>query len=151
MGLRASASFTRPNNTTAYADHDLVANDATAGSVVVPSVNFGGVGGYLRRARLLTSNPTITNGSFLLWLLSATSTVANGDNGALGGVAAAKVLDHRAITLSGAIASVGGFGQVAIPAGEVWLTGEVFLLLQAKAAYTPAAQEVFTIDLEIER
>ena len=35
MGVyRSTASFIRPDNTTAYADNDLIANHATAGSVV---------------------------------------------------------------------------------------------------------------------
>ena len=83
-----SSVLTRPNNTTAYAQNDLIASSTTAGSIVVPS--FGvpvsqAQAVFLRRARLLTnkgSGMTSFQGHVDLW--SAAPTFPNGDNGAYG-------------------------------------------------------------------
>jgi hypothetical protein len=81
-----SASFMRPNDTTAYASGDLVANSTTAGSVVPMSFPLGGnsMPGTTRvaRVRLSKSGTTATNASFRVHLYGASPVVANGDNGA---------------------------------------------------------------------
>ena len=77
-------SFTRPANTTQYADGDLVANSATAGSVTPLKFSMNGLGraGVIRRARISKTTNTATAATFLIHLFDAEPTVANGDNGA---------------------------------------------------------------------
>src|SRR3990167_10330731 len=80
-------TITRPADTTVYADQDLVANSATAGSVtpftfsgVVRNVGYRAI---VRRVGLLASQVLLANGTFRLHLFTALPTVTNGDNGAL--------------------------------------------------------------------
>jgi hypothetical protein len=81
-----SASFTRPADTTAYADGDLVANSTTAGSVTAMSftdfIDPNQRSGCVRRARIHKSGTGVTNSSFRLHLFSASPGVAGGDNAA---------------------------------------------------------------------
>jgi hypothetical protein len=92
MPMTSSASFTRPANTTAYADGDLVANSATAASVVPLTFTTSRVVGQgtIARVRLYKSNPSATNANFTLHLFTSDPGVpTNGDNGALGIASAA--------------------------------------------------------------
>src|SRR5436305_14342879 len=97
-----SASFTRPNDTTAYASGDLVANSTTAGSVAplaFPLGNSYGVGQFrMVRARLTKSGTGVTNASFRVHLYGAQPTPANGDNGAWSTDQAANWLGNIDIT-----------------------------------------------------
>ena len=69
-----SASFTRPNDTTAYASGDLVANSTTAGSVVPLQIDLGNVAAVghgitrITRARLTKSGTSPTNANFRIHL-----------------------------------------------------------------------------------
>lgn len=82
-----SSVLTRPANTTAYVQNDLIASNVTAGSVVVPSFDLKWgteaemveiVGGRLLTN--LTTGFTTFQGHIDLW--SAAPTFTNGDNGA---------------------------------------------------------------------
>jgi hypothetical protein len=81
-----SASFTRPNDTTAYSANDLVANLTTAGSVDPLAIPVGGYSGMINlrlvRARLTKSGTSATNANFRIHLYSQSPTCANGDNAA---------------------------------------------------------------------
>src|ERR1043166_3581382 len=83
-----SASFTRPNDTTAYASGDLVATSTTAGSVVPLQIDLGNVAAVghgitrIPRARLTKSGTSPTNANFRIHLYEAAPTPQNGDNGA---------------------------------------------------------------------
>jgi hypothetical protein len=81
-----SASFTRPNDTTAYAVGDLVANATTAGAVLPLQIGLGNQfpNGMTRltRARLVKSGTGVANASFRVHLYETPPTPANGDNGA---------------------------------------------------------------------
>ena len=153
--LSSRASFTRPDDTDAYTANDLVAND-TDDTLVAPmtfrSNQVGGRGGMLRRAILRKSGTGTTNADFTLLLYSAEPTPTNGDNGAYETDEADSFLGAIDITVDTAF-SDGAVG-IAIPnvGSEINVPGEVDIvygLLKAAAAYTPAAQEVFTVDLEI--
>jgi hypothetical protein len=81
----ASANFTTPSGTTAYASGDLIANSGTAGSVTplsftVCRVNDGTV--MIRRARIMTTDSGFAGKQVILKLYKSSPTVANGDNGA---------------------------------------------------------------------
>lgn len=149
-----TATFTRPNDTTAYAANDLVANNTTAASVAALSLSFGDLSGSLRRIRLTTSNATITNGSFLIWLFGAdpSGAVTNGDNGALAGLSFStyQLLGAPiALSLSGAMGGVGGVGATVLDRGVLDLPKTSYALIQATAAYVPAANETFSLRAEL--
>ncbi|WP_315731654.1 MULTISPECIES: hypothetical protein [unclassified Bradyrhizobium] len=152
-----SASFTRPNNTTAYASGQLVANSTTAGSVVPMSFVLGNqfpMGNFrLTRARLVKSGTTVTNATFRIMLYQAAApTVTNGDGGAYLSTGAANWLGNIDVTSMLAF-SDGAAGTGSFPAGsEAFIrctTGStVYALLMAQGAYAPAANEVFTLTIE---
>lgn len=147
-----TATFTRPNDTTAYAVGDLVANNTNAGSVspmafVIPDT---GRGILIRRAWLRKSGTGITSALFRLHLYKSTAIVcANGDNGAWSTDSVANYADALDITVDRAFTDgAAGFGLPVsgsdINVGQNALLG----LLEARGTYTPAAQEAFTIGLE---
>lgn len=157
-----SASFTRPADTNVYAAGDLVANSVTAGSVVPMAVPVGGQAGFinmrLTRVRLLKSGTTATNANFTVHFYSSpTITCANGDNGVFSTNQAANWLGSINVTSMQAFTDgCNGVGSFA-SGSEAFLkvsnaTGpsqqNVYCLLQAQAAYTPASAEVFTLILE---
>lgn len=154
MASTASASFTRPADTTAYASGDLVANSTTAGSVAAMGFqsNLAGGSGKIVRVRLRKSDASVTNSAFRLHLYStSTITAANGDNGAWSTNAAASYLGFIDVTADRAFTD-GAFGQSAAVALVYSLAsgGRLYGLLEARGAYTPASAEVFTVTLEIE-
>jgi len=152
-----TASFPRPADTTAYASGDLVANSTTAGSVVPMTLTLGNISATaqfrLTRVRISKSGTTATNASFRLHLYQSTSpTVANGDNGAWSTDQAANYLGPVDVTSMFAFTD-GCTGVGAATAGSEFLIrtaskGVVYGLLEARAAYTPASAEVFTVTLE---
>jgi hypothetical protein len=151
-----SQSFTRPNNTTAYASGQLVANSVTAGAVVPMAFTVGGnsMPGQFRlsRIRLFKSGTVTTNAQFRLHLYSASPTVANGDGGTWSTSGAAGYLG--AIDVTGMKAFTDGCADVGDDAaGAEHLIrlagGAIFYgLLEARAAYTPLANEQLTVTLE---
>ena len=151
-----SASFTRPNNTTAYASGQLVANAVTAGSVVPMAFGVGGnsMPGATRITRVrLSKNGTVsTNASFRVHLYGASPTLANGDGGVWTSNQAANYLGS--IDVASMKAFTDGCCDVgAAAAGSEFLlrlpaATTIYALLEARAAYAPAANEVFTLTLE---
>jgi hypothetical protein len=151
-----SANFTRPNDTTAYASGDLVANSTTAGSVsamtfTVARVSSGSV--MLRRCRFQKSGTSVNNASFRVHLFaSAPGTVTNGDNGAFSVSGAADYLGAFDVTVDRAFTDGAlGFGNpvVGFEIGIKLSSGTTIRgLIEARAAYTPVAQEVFTVGFD---
>lgn len=157
--IESSANFTRPDNTTAYAVADLVANSATAGSVVPMSFVFksadkvAGQSIFIRRARVFSTDTSVTSASYRLHLYTSLPVPVNGDNAAFstpktGYVGALDVTLDRTF-------SDGSFG-VALPMSgselNIISTSEtIYGLLEARAAKTPDALEVITITLEAHR
>jgi hypothetical protein len=152
-----TANFTRPSDTTAYASGDLVANSTTAGSVVAMTLTIARVAAgsaMLRRLKLHKSGTSVTNASFRVHLFRADpSTVTNGDNGAfsVSGVAdylgAWDVIVDRAFTDGAAGFGVPLYGSeqtIKLESGT-----DVFALIEARSAYTPASAEVFTITADV--
>lgn len=150
-----SSSITRPANTTAYAQNNLVASSVTAGSVVVPSFSAASSGGAIPRVRLSTNKTSGWDAAVIrvrLW--SAAPTYTNGDGGAYavatGGAGLLAVFD---VTL----AQFGdGAAGIAAPnngtAAWVKISGAaVFWDLQytSAAALTPASGQTFTLTAEL--
>jgi hypothetical protein len=152
-----SAGFTRPNDTTTYAAGDLVANSTAAGSVVPLQIDLGNVAAVghgvtrITRARLTKSGTSPTNANFRIHLYEAAATPQNGDNGAWSTDHAASWLGN--IDVPSMLAFTDGCtGTGSATAGsEMFLrlaSGSIFALVEAKAAYTPVANETFTLTLE---
>lgn len=143
-------TFTRPANTTQYAAGDLVANNATAGSVVALAFPFAGSGRMIRRAHILKSGTTVTDASYRLHLYSSAPVPVNGDNAAWS-TPGAGYLGGIDVTVD-TVFSDGAKGIGAPNAGsEINLisgVGTVYGLLEALDTYTPASAETFTVELE---
>lgn len=152
-------AFTRPNDTTAYAPGDLVANSTTAGSVtpiqLAGAVRAASGVSRLERVRVRKTGTSVTNAQFRVHFFSASPSVANGDNGAFtpssisSWIGSFDVVVDRAGS-DGAIGAgvpvIGSSLTFTIPSGTT-----VFALVEARAAYTPAAQEQFTVIAEVYR
>ena len=155
MPIKAlSASFTRPNDTTAYTSGDLVANSTTAGSVSPMSFALANPAAgqtTVKRVRLLKSGTTATNGAFRVHFYGASPTVANGDNGAWSSNKAANYYGSIDVTVvafsdgcaAAGAATAGAEVEVILSSGSTF-----YCLLEARGAYTPAAEEVFTLTVE---
>jgi len=155
-----TGTFTRPADTTAYASGDLVANSTTAGDVAAIelrgfSVNSQG-SCIIRRLKLAKSGTSITSAQFRVHLFrSDPATVTNGDNGAISVSGVADYLGAVDITIDRAFTDGAcGFGvpivgsefMVRMPGANSASTGQsIFALVEARAAYTPASAEVFTL------
>jgi hypothetical protein len=81
-----SSLLTRPADTNAYVQNDLIASSTTAGSIVVPSFKASrgpGNSFFIRKARLYTNKTSgMSTAQFLIEFWSAAPTLTNGDNGA---------------------------------------------------------------------
>ena len=150
--IEASASLTRPADTTAYASGDLIANSTTAGSVT-PLTFFIPYGRGLRLAKvnLKRSATSVTNASFRLHLYKDSPTVTNGDNSAWLSIEAG---------YQGSVDIVGtspAFSDAAKATGTYVVNSNyapfflftdadqfIYGLLEARGAYTPASAEIFT-------
>ena len=149
-------SFTRPANTTPYASGQLVANSATAGSIVpvpcsVARKNDGT--GVLQGLRLSKSGPSLTNAAFRVHLFKTAPTSSVGDAGTFAGAVtgvAALALGYYDITMDQSY-SDGAKGFVAIP-GKAFDAAagsqNIYALIEARGAYTPTSSETFTVALE---
>ena len=160
--VQVSASFTRPSDTTAYADVDLVANSTTAGSVTPMQFSFGvgnGRGLKILGGKIQKSDGTdVANATFTLHLFGSSPTVANGDNGALSTDTAARIGSIAFPIMLGYTDDARTQVAVGDQTGGInplhhYLrsTNSIYGLLEAKAAYTPASAEVFTVTLDVEQ
>lgn len=153
---RIVASFSRPADTTAYASGDLVANSTTAGSVVPMTFSVGrvsGGAGMIRRVRLRKTGTSTTNAAFRLHLYRTSPTPSNGDNGAWLTNQAANYIAAIDITVGMAFtdgASGNGVPNVGSEINFKLASGtDIYGLLEARGAYTPASGETFTIEIEV--
>lgn len=151
LGMVTGSTVTRPNDTTAYASGDLVANSTTAGSVTPISFTLAAGIYDILDASLLTLSTSTTNASFRLHLYtSSPAGIANGDNGAwstnkAGYVGALDITVDRAM-VDGAFGR--GLSLTQTPL-RLTSTGTVYGLLEARAAYTPTAQGTFIASLTV--
>lgn len=150
-----SNTITRPNDTTAYASGDLVANSTTAGSVTPFSFNLGFCRGVkLWRVSISKSSASVTNAAYRVHLFNDSPTVANGDNGAISATRSSYIgfvdVAAPATAFSDAYLGNGIFVNNSVAAPLFMYTdldGYVYGLLEARAAYTPTAQETYAISL----
>lgn len=154
----AASAFTRPSNTTAYASGDLVANSVTNTSVTPISLALARTEGgtvQIRRARLLKSQAGTTNAAFRVHFFTSSPTVTNGDNGAFEPAAHAGYVGSVDIPNANFVGfTAGAQGNGAPLVGqEITATAAsgskvIYALVEAKAAYTPASAETFTLTVE---
>lgn len=155
----SASAMTRPNDTTAYAVGDLVANSTTAGSVtaieLASAVRAAGGVSQVRRVRIRKSGTSTTSAQFRVHLFSASPGVANGDNGTFSPSTIANWIGSLDVNIDRA--GVDGAIGAGVPmvGGEVTFTiasgTSLYALLEARAAYTPSANETFTLIAEIYR
>lgn len=160
--IAPSYSFSRPANTTQYAQNELVANSATAGSVAPMRFSVEGLRGKGRvvRAVVFTDNEAVTTATFNLHLFSRAPVPTNGDNGAFAvstaeyfiGTVACDLATGAFVTTTdkakGFVITGGlGFDKLRDDQG-----GAIYGLLETAsgATYTPASGETFKVTLEIE-
>ena len=153
----ASDSYTRPANTTAYAQNDSVSDSASAPT----ALTFSAAGrspdfsGKIINAVLVDANGgASTPGDFKLWLFDAEPTPTN-DNAALS-VSDADALNAIGVITftahhAGAASIVYAADQTYLPIPFVNATGILYGLLQADNAYTPASAGVLTVKLIIDQ
>lgn len=152
-----SGNFTRPNDTTQYASGDLVANNTSAGSVAAVSITVARAAAgslMLRRLKLHKSGTSTTSASFRVHLYrpGVTITCANGDNGAFSTDQVANYIGAFDVTIDRAFTDGAAGMGLPVVGSDINLKlasgTTVQALVEARAAYTPAAQEIFTITLD---
>jgi hypothetical protein len=154
--LLSTAAMARVADTTQYASGDIVANSATAGSVVPIELKaplFAGGEGRINAVRLTKSSSSVTAAAFRVHFFRAAPTVTSGDNAALAisnGVAKG-YLGSVDVTIGQALGD-GAFGRAdaTIIFETVKPETKIYALIEARGAYTPASAESFKIELELE-
>jgi len=151
-------TFIRPNDTTAYAAGDLVANSTTAGSVtaltwVIPGGSKN-IGKIVQVTMSKSDGADVTNATFRVHFYNVTPLApANGDNGALAPVVTA--MDAGAyLGHSGTITHVLGGDSAGHANPSIPLTGltndTVYGLIEATAAYQGLGLETFSVQFVVE-
>lgn len=154
----ASASFTRPADTTQYASGDLIANSATNTAVAPLTWTVTPVPGgclSIRRVRIKKTDAGVTGCTIRVHLYTTnpcTTAPTNGDNGAWATKIAGYVGYFDVVVAN--VFNDGAAGAIAPPSGteEAIVLGgtqtTLYGLLEARGTYTPASAEVFTVELE---
>jgi hypothetical protein len=161
IGDVGSASFsanctvlTLPGTGGTYASGDLVANNATAGSVTPLSCVVGRYSGgpvTITKARLLTSTTGLSLGSFRVHAYTASPTVTNGNDGVFLSTASGHFCKID-VTLDVAFSDgAEGFGQPytgSTCTRVLSATQTVYVLVEARSAYAWTAAQTVTVTLE---
>ena len=154
----AQATLTRPANTTAYTANTIVANNATAGSVVpitlaVARSNDKTV--MIRRLRLKVNDTAWLNAVVRVHLYKDSPTFAVGDGGNwISGTTESTYIGYADIVLDRQFSDpfVKGFGVPAV--GSEWNvepsagTQNIFAVLETRSAVTPGSAKTFTLAAE---
>lgn len=159
--IPTGVSFNRVADTNAYASGDLVANSTTAASCNIGNSGFtlalaraNDIPGRLSSCRLRKSGTSNTNAFFRVhWfnINPLTSAPANGDNGVYTPANKAGYLGFMDINFMNVFGD--GCVGIAAPSQGNYLdftpasgTQNLFALLEARGAYTPASGETFTLE-----
>lgn len=147
-----TAFFICPAGTPTYVIGQLVANSATAGSVVYPPFTISrvtGKGGMLRRVRLRKTGTSIVSASFRVHLYRSQPTFSNGDNAAWLTDQSANYVGSLDVTCDRVFTDGASGNGVPNIGSEINFTSDVYYwALEARAAYQRAASEQFTIEFE---
>lgn len=155
----ARASFARPDNTDAYAVGDLVGPQPVAAMEFVAGREFSNTF-MIVKARVRKSSPSIALAAFTLHLYTQKPTAANPDGEPFltdkseHWIGSIDIFSMRSFT-DGAkgvgAPTADGPMCVEVPDGAVQEERKVYGLLEARAAYVPAAGEVFEVTLEVQQ
>lgn len=138
-------SIARPNDTTAYAAGDLIANSTDAGEVTPFAFKSPGQRSLLRGVRLRKSGTGALKAR--LWILSEEPELTSGDNDTLAGDFSEAILAtltgeaSRAVT-DGAFVFLAPEDDVAL---RVEADTQLYAVLTATDTFNPTGQEAFTI------
>lgn len=150
----ACTTLTLPGVGGTYASGDLVANNATAGSVVSLTCTVGRYSGgpiTITRARLNTSTTGLTNAAFRTHVYTAAPTVTNGNDG----VFLSPISGHFCrldVTVDQAFSD--GATGIGLPVNGTSCTArlsgttDVRVLVEARAAYAWTAAQTLIVTLE---
>lgn len=152
--IAASASFTRPANTTAYAANGAVSDSTTAATILTfsNSARISGGSGIILSARHVKSSATTTNATFRLYLYRATVSAVN-DAAQFALLYANRTSRIGFVDFTHATAGTGSdatesfvtFTNLGFVASATSLFGQ----LVATAAYVPASAEQHYLELLI--
>lgn len=155
------ATITRPANTTAYADGDVIADSTSAAAALkFPGVCGDGEGAVLRAAMFSSSVLPGTKLNADLWLFHTAPTAYGNDNEAfalsdadlLNCVAVIALDGTAAANLKAGALNYAVFNQnLAMPVKSLTTDRALYGVLVARNAYTPASGEVITIKLGAEK
>jgi len=150
----ACTTLTNPGTGGTYASGDLVANSATAGSVTALTCTVARYSGgpvTITRARIQTSNTSITLAGFRVHAYTGTPTVTNGNDGVFVSIAAGHFcrLDVT-VDLAFSDAAMGaGAPTVGTTCTRVLsATTTIRVLVEARAAYVWLANQTYIVTLE---
>lgn len=151
------STLTRPNDTTAYAVGDIVAQSTTAGScsgVAIAAARANDLTGMLRRCRVKVNDTAWAAAQLYVHLFKDTPTFAAGDNGAFtANLSESNYIGAFDVTFSRTFSDfVKGIG-VPLSGSEINFapssgTQNVYFVLETRTAVTPAASKVFSVVLE---
>ncbi len=155
--IRTSASFTRPNDSTDYADGDLVTNSTTAADTRPLKLSLER-GGKIIAARLSKSGTGLTNDDFTVHFYGSNpgpSAVA--DNAAFL-TSSVLMADKVGEVIFGVMVAASddafvykNFGPEHSVSDHIPCAGHsIYAYIEANAAYDPLALEVFTLTLYYE-
>lgn len=156
VSIAGKQTFTRPNDTTPYSTGDLIGNDTDAVDVAAlaftgATISGAGGSGYVEK---LIINKTGTGVlQVRAHFLKTAHAVTNGDNGALvlTGIDWDNYIGFMDVSMTDAAG--GGIMGMALngPSYSLSAGDTVYVLLEALQAYTPTAQEVFTVKVGFAR
>lgn len=155
--VEAQDSVTRPNDTTAYTKADAISDNATtataAGAFTLNLLTQNGGSARITDVTLHKSVTNVTNATFWLLLFTSLPAVAGWEDNAASAITDAEMLECKGmIPFAAASWAEVGTGDVQTvtlntPIGIVCNSDSstIYGILIAGAAYTPAANEVFTV------
>lgn len=156
------SEFTRPADTNAYAQYDVVCGSTTEPALLefASVAQHEGKGGWIRKIKAYKNSTNITNASFRLHLFNKSIT-AVADNAQFPRLYANRdkyvgYIDF--VFASGGTGSDCAFAYGTMSSDNMPLSfktenpeNKLYGVLEAQAAYTPASGELFSIQLEIEQ
>jgi hypothetical protein len=153
----ASAAYTRPANTTAYATLDAVSDSTSAPTALnfANVVRENGGHGVIKYVRMLDSVLGTLPTSFKLILFDTTPTPTN-DNAALSitDANAANIVAVADLLASAALSATANAYyhlQMDVPFQAAAADRDLYGLVQVVGVYTPASAEVFTFEIGVEQ
>lgn len=156
-----SGWFTRVADTNVYASGDLIAQSTTATLCMPTPVIIGrhgakpengGAGtGMIRRLRIRKSGTSITTASVRAHLYSQPNIIhANGDNGSWSTNLVQFYIGSFDVTFDKAFTDgASGTGTPTVGSEINTVSPTVYVVLEARSAYTPSSAELFVYDFEV--